>query len=411
MSSSKETAERALEQGRGVLRLAPTWVPRSFCVPGRRIKLHPADYYAYGGERGGIDERWFSSTTPADNGPLTTADEGLSFVVFEEGERVERVTLRDAIDELKGAIVGDRIWNRYHGWPMYSKFFDNKGPLPHHVHHRDAHARRVGMSGKPESYYFPVQTNNYGADFPYTFFGLRPETTKDQVADCLRAFSSGDNKITNLSAAVRLEPGSGWDVPAGVLHAPGSLCTYEPQKASDVFAMYQSLSGDTVIPEELLWKNTPPEKVGDVDYLIEVLDWEANVDPAFTAKHFMRPIPVKTVGEMGGEGYSESWITYKSAEYSAKELTVFPGRTVTIRDAAAYGLILLQGHGKLGDWEVDTPALIRFGQLTMDEFFVTEAAAKAGVLISNPSRTDPLVMLKHFGPANPDLPVLGGGKS
>jgi len=52
-------ASRALEQGKGILRFAPTWVPRSFCVPGRRIKLHPDDYYVLGGERGGIDERWF----------------------------------------------------------------------------------------------------------------------------------------------------------------------------------------------------------------------------------------------------------------------------------------------------------------------------------------------------------------
>ena len=85
--AAKNIAERALEQGKGVLRLSPTWVPRSFCVPGRRIKLHPADYYALGGERGGIDERWFSSTTPADNGPKTSKDEGLSFVIVEEGSR------------------------------------------------------------------------------------------------------------------------------------------------------------------------------------------------------------------------------------------------------------------------------------------------------------------------------------
>jgi len=47
--------------------------------------------------------------------------------------------------------------------------------------------------------------------------------------------------------------------------------------------------------------------------------------------------------------------------------------------------------------------MIRFGQLTHDEYFVSEAAALAGVKISNPSKTDPLVMLKHFGPGNPDL--------
>jgi hypothetical protein len=399
----KTTTEKALEQGKGVLRLAPNWVPRVFCVPGRRIKLHPDDYYALGGERGGIDERWFSSTTPADNGPKTSPNEGLSFIVFEDGGKTEKVTLRDAVAELKGAIIGDRIWNEHKSWPMYSKFFDNKGALPHHVHHREQHARLVGMAGKPESYYFPVQNNNYGADFPYTFFGLRPGTTKDQVAECLRNFSKGDNKITNLSMAARLEPGTGWDVPAGVLHAPGSLCTYEPQKASDIFAMYQSLTGDAIISEELLWKNTPPDKVGNIDYMIEVLDWEANVDPNFVAKHFMAPKPVRSVQQMQAEGYIEKWITYKSTEYSAKELTVLPGASVTIKDGGAYGMIMLQGHGKMGAWEVETPALIRFGQLTYDEFFVTEKAAKEGILITNPSRSDPIVMLKHFGPGNPEL--------
>jgi hypothetical protein len=403
--SVKTTVEKALEQGAGILRLAPNWVPRFFCVPGRRIKLHPADYYAFGGDRGGIDERWFSSTTPADNGPKTSKDEGLSKVVFEDGARTEQVTLRDAIEELKGAIIGDRLWSAHKRWPMYSKFFDNKGALPHHVHQRDQHAKLVGMLGKPESYYFPVQNNNYGADYPYTFFGLKPGTTKDQLRECLVNFTRGDNRITDLSSAYRLEPGTGWDVPAGILHAPGSLCTYEPQKASDVFAMYQSLTGDAIIPEELLWKNSPKEKIGNVDYLIEVLDWDANVDPNFSARHFMRPRPVGDAARMQAEGYQDNWITYKSPEYSAKELTVLPGKTVTIKDGGAYGMILLQGHGKMGAWDIDCPALIRFGQLTMDEFFVTESAAKAGVVISNPSKTDPIVMLKHFGPGNPDLKI------
>ena len=51
--SAKDIAAKALEQGKGIVRLAPNWVPRSFCIPGRRIKLHPDDYYALGGERGG----------------------------------------------------------------------------------------------------------------------------------------------------------------------------------------------------------------------------------------------------------------------------------------------------------------------------------------------------------------------
>ena len=400
---TKSLAQRALDQGKGIVRLAPTWVPRSFCVPGRRIKLHPDDYYVLGGIRGGIDERWLSSTTPAKNGPLTGENEGLSAVVFNGGGKEQLFLLKDAIDELKGAIIGDRLWNEYKSWPMYSKFFDNMGPLPHHVHHNDEKAALIGQKGKPEAYYFPPQLNNHGGDFPYTFIGIAPGTTKEQIKECLVNFSKGDNKITNYSQAYRLEPGTGWDVPPGLLHAPGSMCTYEPQKASDVFAMYQSLVNEAIIPDELLWNGTPAESKGDYDALIDVLDWELNVDPNTMANRFMAPKPVKAIDEMKSQGYIENWICYKSAAFGAKELTVLPGQTVTIKDSAAYGIIVMQGHGKMGVWDIETPALIRYGQLTNDEFFISENAAKDGVTISNASATDPIVILKHFGPGNPDM--------
>jgi hypothetical protein len=393
----------AFEQGRGIFRLAPNWVPRSFCVPGRRIKLHPDDYYALGGNRGGLDERWFSSTTPADNGPFTGEFEGLSFCVFLDRGETKRFLLRDAVDDLKGALIGERLYQAYGKWPMFSKFFDNKGPLPHHIHHRDEHAAKVGAMGKPEAYYFPPQLNNHGGDFPYTFFGLRPGVTREQVKESLMNFTKGDNRITDLSAAYRLVPGTGWDVPPGVLHAPGSLCTYEPQMASDVFAMYQSLVNDAVIGEDLLWKNTPADKMGDFDYLVDVIDWDLNVDPLFAEHRFMVPRPVRPVAEMREMGYEENWVVYKTHAFSAKELTVFPGTSVTIADGAAYGMYVVQGHGTFGPWDIESPAMIRFGQLTNDEYFVSEEAAKAGVRIVNPSSSDPIVILKHFGAGNPDL--------
>jgi hypothetical protein len=401
--SNLSIAQKALAQGQGILRLAPTWVPRSFCVPGRRIKLHPDDYYVLGGVRGGIDERWLSSTTPAKNGPLTGENEGLSFVIFNDGNSEERVLLKDAIDELKGEIIGNRLWDEYKSWAMYSKFFDNMGPLPHHIHHNDEHAAKIGQLGKPEAYYFPPQLNNHGGDFPYTFFGIAPGTTKEQIKECLMNFTKGDNKLTNYSQAFRLEPGTGWDVPPGMLHAPGSMCTYEPQKASDVFAMYQSLVNEAIIPEELLWNGTPPDRIGDYDQLMEVIDWELNTNPNILETRFMAPKPVKSVAEMEAEGYIENWICYRSEAFSAKELTVAPGKTVIIKDNAAYGIIMMQGHGKMGVWDVETPSLIRYGQLTNDEFFITEKAAMEGVKIINHSTTDPIVMLKHFGPNNPDL--------
>jgi hypothetical protein len=119
----------------------------------------------------------------------------------------------------------------------------------------------------------------------------------------------------------------------------------------------------------------------------------------------MRPKPVRSVEEMSAEGYQENWICYKSTAFSAKELTVLPGKSAEIKDAGAYGLIVLQGHGTMGAWDIESPALIRYGQLTYDEFFVSEAAAVQGIRITNPSKSDPLVMLKHFGPDNPDLVV------
>jgi hypothetical protein len=401
--SIKSIATNALEQGKGILHLSPTWVPRSFCIPGRRIKLHPDDYYALGGERGGIDERWFSSTTPADNGPLTSKNEGLSHFVFEDKRNSGQFLFRDAIDELKSEIIGDRLWDIFTGWTMYSKFFDNLKALPFHIHHNDEFAGLTGQQGKPEAYYFPAQVNNYGGDFPYTFFGFNQGTTREQVKECLMNFENGDNKITDLSTAQALRVGTGWDVPPGVLHAPGSLCTYEPQKASDVFAMYESVTGNTVLPVELLWKNTPEEKIGDYNFLLEVIDWELNLDPNFVDNRKMIPQPVYPVKEMEEEGYLENWICYKSEDFSAKELTIMPGRSVTIKDKAAYGMIMMQGFGKMGVWDIETPTLIRYGQVTNDEFFITEKVAREGVNIVNHSKVEPLVMLKHFGPGNPDL--------
>jgi hypothetical protein len=46
--------------------------------------------------------------------------------------------------------------------------------------------------------------------------------------------------------------------------------------------------------------------------------------------------------------------------------------------------------------------MIRFGEMTQDELFVTADAAKEGVQVQNTSAAEPLVILKHFGPGNPD---------
>jgi hypothetical protein len=398
---------QVLEAGEGLLRLAPTWVPRSFLMPGRRIKLAPQDVYALGAHRGGIDERWFSSTTAAAN-EGAPHDEGLSYVVH-EGKRL--FTLREAVEEEGKRLVGPAIWERYRRWPVYSKFFDNLGPIPHHMHQSNQQAALVGQQGKPESYYFPPQLNALGNNFPYTFFGLEPGTTKADLHRCLERWNEGDNGILNYSKAYRLQPGTGWLVPPCVLHAPGSLVTYEPQWGSDVFAMYQSMVEDRAVPWSLLTKDFPKDKHNDLDYLVNALDWEANVDPSFKDHHYLEPI-VAAGGH--GAGYVDKWIVYGKVHgeqlFTAKELTLDPGAEVTIKDKGAYGLIAVQGTGRIGKLRLQTPAMIHYGELTEDEVFVSHDAAVQGVVFENTGK-ERLVTLRYFGPdANPDAPAVGDHK-
>jgi hypothetical protein len=166
----------------------PAGCPALFSSPANASNCIPMIFTPFGLNRGGIDERWFASTTPAAN-ENRTPDEGLSYVVAGRN----RFTLQQAVAECGAAIIGERIWRKYKKWPVYSKFFDNMGPIPHHMHQNAKQAALLGLEGKPESYYFPPQHNNVGNNFPYTFMGLEPGTTK---ATCAAAWKIGTRATT-----------------------------------------------------------------------------------------------------------------------------------------------------------------------------------------------------------------------
>jgi hypothetical protein len=389
--SVAEILDLALNAGEGLLRLSPTWVPRSFLHPGKRIRLNPNDYYSYGAERGGIDERWFASTTDAANEGRVW-HEGQSFVQFED----KHFLLKDAVEESGPRMIGEAMWNEYGRWPVYSKFFDNMGPIPHHMHQGFDDARLVGQEGKPESYYFPPQYNNCDNNFPYTFMGLEPGTTRQQVRRCLENWDNGENGILGLSKAYRLERGSGWLIPPGVLHAPGSLCTYEPQWGSDVFGMYQNIVEGRYVPWSLLVKDMPADKHQDLDFIVGQLDWERNVDPNFKENNYLYPITADS-----GDGWRDDWIVYGKVDgaqlFSARRLTVEPGAKCTLRDPGASGWITVQGKGRMGRLKLQTPTMIDFGASTEDEVFITHDAANRGVEVEN-TGSEPLEGLRYFGP-------------
>ena len=396
---TNQRIHETFDKGQGIFGLIPVFVPRRFSQAGMRLRLHPDDYYALGTTRGSIKERWFSSVIPAMNGPLAPADEGLSYVAATD--RIEdKFTLRDAVDELGADLIGRELKQKYGTWPMYSKFFDYKAPLFHHLHLDDVAAKRVGRIGKPEAYYFPPQLNSYLGDFPVTYFGFDPDVTKEQVRARLLDYENRDIRITELSRAYRITLGTGWYTPPGVVHAPGSVLTYEPQWNSDVNSVYENITSGEVYPYEFLDENAPMDKKHDVDYIISLMDWDKNIDPHYKKTYYRPPV----VCSDPGERYIEKWISYANPYVGAKELTVAPGATVIVKDPVAYGCILVQGHGRFGVHDAEAAIMLRYGQLSADEYFVSESAAKQGVTISNHSRWEPLVILKHFGPNHPDMP-------
>lgn len=396
----QQIIRKVFEDGEGVLRLLPTFVPRAWGKAGRRLRLHPDDYYALGVNRGEIKERWLSSINFAYSNKGATDDEGLSYVQVQEGTEV-KILLREFVETLGSEIIGNELMEKYGTMPVFAKLYDYKTPLFFHVHLTFETAANVGRLAKPESYYYPPQLNTCEGDFPYSFFGFDASVSKQEVKDCLAKFEIDDNRITELSKAYRLKPGTGWYIPAGIIHAPGSYVTYEPQWNSDVRATFDNVTSGEVNSFDKLAQFAPDDKKHDLDYLMTMLDWEKNTTPNFRETFFRPPVIARKT-----ESYCEKWISYANPYFCAKELTVEPKQSVVIQDDTCYGCILLQGHGEFGAYhDAEAAQMLRFGQASADEYFVSEAAARKGIRIVNHSSVEPLVMLKHFGPNNTGAPA------
>jgi hypothetical protein len=172
--------------------------------------------------------------------------------------------------------------------------------------------------------------------------------------------------------------------------------------------MYQSLVEGREVPWSLLVKDMPPEKHRDLDWIVDQLDWEGNVDPYFKQNHYLEPIPVD---DTESEGFVDRWIVYGRIEgvqyFTAKELTIKPGVRCVIRDQGAFGMTVVQGQGTMNSLVLDCPKMIGFHDITRDEVFCTESAARAGVTYENTSSCEDLVMLRYFGPeVNTDAPSI-----
>jgi hypothetical protein len=127
---------------------------------------------------------------------------------------------------------------------------------------------------------------------------------------------------------------------------------------------------------------------------MSLVDWEKNVDTHYKKRFLCPPLPC-TVKD---DGFCVRWVVYGDEYLAAKEMTVLPGRTAAGKEAAAFGWILVLRFGMFGEYEAEAACVLSFGQLSGDEYFVSEKAAAEGLRVTNRSKWEPLVFLQHFGP-------------
>ena len=84
---------------------------------------------------------------------------------------------------------------KYGGWTMFAKFFDNMDPLPHHLHLDDEKAARSRTEGKTRRVLFSSPIEQPRGIFSLYFFGLNPGITRDDILQCLKNWDKGDNGI------------------------------------------------------------------------------------------------------------------------------------------------------------------------------------------------------------------------
>ncbi|HEY7400240.1 MAG TPA: hypothetical protein VH989_05010 [Actinomycetota bacterium] len=392
VDARRDSVERALSEGDGILRLEPAWVGRDFLPAGRRLGLAEDAYDL--GERGAMCERWLASTTEADN-RIGPEGEGLSFLGLEG----ERISLREAVESDPVAIMGADYASTHEGLGRLAKIFDYATRLPLHLHQRQEHASLVGRRSKDEAYYFPP-----GVDMgphPESFLGLHPSLAERRNHELLLPYLEDwdSDLILQHSVGYTQVAEHGFHIPSGVLHAPGSALTIELQEDSDVFAMLQALNAGKIISKDLLWKDVRPEdrEAQGERFILELIDWEENGDPRFYEHHHLSPLVIEGSRQEGGEEY---WIFYNSTKFSGTKLIVRPGCSYRSVDAGVHNVLVWSGSGTYGGLDVEG------GNPDRDEVLVTHDRAVGGVEVRNTGRED-LLAIKFFGPdVNADVPMI-----
>jgi len=416
---TRSDVQRALARHDGVMLEVMGRVRRDF-LPGnwQSLGIHPSERALYGARFGDLAEVWFHATEPAIGGYSQV--EGLSMV--KDPDAI--FFLRDAIAECGKEFLGEEYHKKHGRLAMFTKIYSFTVNIFLHWHLNQTLAGQVKQMSKEEGYYFAPELFPYGKK-PFTYFGLKPNVTKDQVKAALskQSWDKGDTSLLEKCHKIELKPGSGYLLGSLLMHGPGAVPTIEPQVMADNLVVgIPKLENGTPVTRELLFRDLTERFRENVDLLVEeTLDWEENcvTEEEWIRRRYIEPVPVK--GEQP-PGVQDRWVVYgnfskkfPNESFSSKELRLKPGAEAVIHDHGFTGAFVLAGAAVISsDKHPDlyVSALPPFWRETAvatysNALVWTADRAKRGVRIKNIHTSQDFVLIRSIAGGTKDMPAIG----
>jgi len=139
------------------------------------------------------------------------------------------------------------------------------------------------------------------------------------------------------------------------------------------------------------------EKHHDLDYLVDQLDWEANVNRASRTATTWSRLPRAIRPRRARRPLDRLRQGGRKELFSAKELTVNPGVKVTVKDNGAYGLINRSGHRPARPLRAADAGDDPLRRADRGRGLRHSRRGATRVVFEN-TGSEPLVTLRYFGP-------------
>jgi hypothetical protein len=207
--------------------------------------------------------------------------------------------------------------------------------------------------GKDEAYYFLEAPKG---PLAYTHVGLHEGVTEREL---IEAVTRGRDYALELSPVFYQQFETGFFVPAGIPHSPGTALTLEIQQPSDVYTLLETrAAGKEMSPQQI----HPGFK--SLDDAFQLIDLKLSKRVGRLEENRLAPQPVTS-----GRGGEIAWIfpVEKCRKFAGKRIRV--SSSLSYREDRPFTLLIWKGRGKISG------RAVRAG----DEFFITAEAATNGV--------------------------------